>query len=59
MPIGAKNPTPVKETNRQIEAVEAEAEVAQQKYITELARIAKIADQKRIQKLQQVELERQ
>lgn len=41
---------------RQIETVQAEAEIAQQRYISELARIAKIADSKRIQKLELVEM---
>lgn len=43
MPIQAIKKSPANNPN-QIEAVEAEAEIAQQKYISELARIAKIAD---------------
>lgn len=51
MPIGVRKQV-LELKQRQIETVEAEAEIAQQRYVSELARIAKIADQKRIQKLQ-------
>jgi len=47
MPIANKKNLIVP-NQRQLETVEAEAEVAQQRYVNELARIAKIADQKRI-----------
>lgn len=48
-----------KSRERNIETVQAEHEIAKKRYVAELARIAKIADKKRIQKLEQMEIERQ